>query len=456
MTDSQVLARHPLAIVGAIVTTVSAVLFIALVIAMLAGLLQNPYAGLVVFVALPLCFLLGLLLIPAGMALQRGRLKRDPSATVDWPVFDFRRASVRRTALVIAGLTAANIVLVLLAGYGGLHWMESPRFCGQVCHTPMQVQFAAWQGGPHARVACVTCHIGEGPRGFVHAKLSGVRQLVQVATNSYPRPIPPGAQMPAGAQAQTCGSCHQPGRAVGDRMRQIREYADDEANSETTTVLQMHLSRTTSRPRGIHWHANPAIRIEYVATDAERQTIPYVKVTNADGQTKEFVAADATEQTIRSGTRQAMDCIDCHNTVGHPIAATAEQAVDRAIAAGRVSRELPYVRREGLRLVKASYPSQDAALRAIDQGLRGFYASHGGSADPPAVTRTVTAFQDVYRRNVFPDMKVTWGSYPDNRGHVTSTGCFRCHDDSHKASDGSTISADCEFCHKSIDAEPRS
>jgi hypothetical protein len=239
-------------------------------------------------------------------------------------------------------------------------------------------------------------------------------------------------------------------------MRAIHEYADDEGSSETTTMLQMQLSRTTSRPRGIHWHANPAVRIEYVATDADRQTIPYVKVTNAAGETKEYVAADVTDQAIRAGRRHGMDCIDCHNTVGHPIAPTPEQAVDRAIAAGRVSRDLPYVRREGLRLVKASYPSQDEALRAIDQGLRGFYASHGGSIDPSKVTRSVAAFQEVYRRNVFPDMKVTWGTYPDNRGHVTSTGCFRCHDDSHKSQDGSTISADCEFCHKQVEAEPRS
>jgi hypothetical protein len=63
----------------------------------------------------------------------------------------------------------------------------------------------------------------------------------------------------------------------------------------------------------------------------------------------------------------------------------------------------------------------------------------------------VAALQEVYRRNVFPTMKVSWGSYPDNRGHLTSTGCFRCHDDSHTAKDGTTISADCEFCHRQIE-----
>jgi nitrate/TMAO reductase-like tetraheme cytochrome c subunit len=431
------------------------VLFIALVIAIVLGLLQNPYAGLVVFVALPICFITGLLLIPVGIALQRRRLARDPNAG-DWPVVDFGRVGVRRTGLLVVALTAINGVIVLLAGYGGLHWMESPGFCGQVCHTPMHVQFAAWQAAPHAQVACVQCHIGEGPRALIHAKLSGVRQLAHVTTGSYPQPIPPGAQMPAGAQAQTCGSCHQPGRPVGDRIRVIHEYADDEGNAETTTVLQMHLSASASQPRGIHWHANPAVRVEYVATDAERQTVPYVRVTNANGQVKEYVATDAKGQTFSATTRRTMDCIDCHNTVGHPIAPTAEQAIDRTMAAGRASRDLAYARREGLRLVKASYPSQDAAARAIDEGLNRFYASRGSSTDQQAVARTVAAFQDVYRRNVFPEMKVTFGTYPDNRGHITSTGCFRCHDDSHMATDGSTISADCEYCHKQLDEEPRS
>ena len=103
-----------------------------------------------------------------------------------------------------------------------------------------------------------------------------------------------------------------------------------------------------------------------------------------------------------------------------------------------------------MRLVKASYPSQDAADKGIDDGLRAFYQKQGGSSDEE-VRRAVRAFQDVYRRNVFPTMNVTWGSYPDQKGHVTSNGCFRCHDDSHAAKDGSTISADCEYCHKQLE-----
>ena len=152
--------RHPVAIAGALIATVAAGVFGALLIAGLAGWLNNPYAGLVVFVAIPALFVLGLLLIPLGMWLRARQLRRHPDQALDWPVLDFRLPKVRRATLLIAGLTAVNLMILLLAGYGSLHWMESPQFCGQVCHTPMQPQFTAWQGHVHQRVACVVFHIG--------------------------------------------------------------------------------------------------------------------------------------------------------------------------------------------------------------------------------------------------------------------------------------------------------
>ena len=93
-------------------------------------------------------------------------------------------------------------------------------------------------------------------------------------------------------------------------------------------------------------------------------------------------------------------------------------------------------------------------MRAIERGLREFYASHGGSVDQKATADSIVGIQNVYRRNVFPKMKVSFGSYPDLKGHTTATGCFRCHDDSHAAKDGSTISAECELCHTQVEAPP--
>jgi hypothetical protein len=346
-------------------------------------------------------------------------------------------------------------MIVLLAGYGSLHYMESPAFCGQTCHTPMHPQFTAWQDAPHSRVACVQCHIGEGTRAFVHYKLNGVRQLVQVVTGGYERPIP-GVVADFRPAQEVCGSCHWSGKNFGDAIRIKREYADDEANTETTTILQLHVGGPgvpTPDGRAIHWHADPRVRVEYAYTDAERQTIPYVRVTNAQGQVREYTADGATPADVAKGQRRTMDCIDCHNVVAHRVAPTPEQAVDRAIATGRIPRRLPFVRREAVRLMKASHATEDDAVRAIGDGLQQFYTSAGSGSDP-AVAGAVASLQNIYRRNVFPAMKVTFGTYPDNLGHITSTGCFRCHDGSHTAKDGATISAECEYCHKQIEPRP--
>jgi len=451
VTKWALLARHPVSLVGAALTTASAATFIALAIAAFAGLFDHPYAGLVIFIAIPALFLLGLLLIPLGMRLQRRKLARDPSADA-WPVVDFGRPRVRRATLAIVALTAVNIVILLVAGYGSLHSMESPEFCGQTCHTPMHPQFTAWQDAPHSRVACVECHVGEGARAFVRYKMAGVRQLVHVIGNSYPRPIPQAAHEMRPA-LEVCGACHWPQRPVRDPVKVIREYADDETNSETTTTLQMFVGgpgQPTASGHAIHWHADPSIRVEYVATDETFQVIPYVKVTDAQGRVREYQAEGTTAEALAQGQRRIMDCIDCHNATAHRISPTAERAVDVAIAAGRIDRRLPFVRREGVRVVSADYPSQDTATQAIDSELRKFYTSRG-SFDERALAQTIATVQALYRRNVFPEMKVTWGTYPDNKGHITSNGCVRCHDGGHTAKDGSTISGDCELCHKQLE-----
>jgi nitrate/TMAO reductase-like tetraheme cytochrome c subunit len=449
-----VLLRQPISLLGVVVTTVTAVVLIALLLAELFGLFNNPYAGLVVFVVLPAIFVLGLLLIPFGMWLEHRRLRAHPGATREWFVFDFNRPATRRTALVVVALTAVNLVILLVAGYGSLHYMESPSFCGQTCHTPMHPQFTAWHDASHSEVACVQCHIGEGGRAFVKYKLNGMRQLYHVVTGKFPRPIPGVADMrPA---LEICGACHWPGKGFGDLVRAKREYADDEANTETTTILMMHVGgpgSPTPSGRAIHWHADPGTRIEYVATDHERQTIPYVKVTDATGNVREYFAEGATPDQIAKGERRTMDCIDCHNTVAHRIAPTPEGAVDAAIASGRIARDLPFVRREAVRLVKAEHASVDEGVHAIEQELRAFYSSRGRGADSK-VSDAVSVVQAIYRRNVFPTMKVTFGTYPDNLGHITSNGCVRCHDGSHTAKDGKAIESDCEYCHKQIENQP--
>ena len=448
---NRVLARHPVSLAGVVLTTVSAVGFIALLIALLFGLFNNPYAALVVFVALPALIVLGLLLIPFGMWLEHRRLARHPAVSREWFVIDFKSPTTRRRVLMFIALTAVNVVIVLVAGYGALHSMESPSFCGQACHEPMHPQFTAWQDAPHSRVACVDCHIGEGGRAFVKYKMNGMRQLYHVVTRQIPRPIPGVADLrPA---MEVCGTCHWSGKGFGDVVRVKREYAEDETNTETSTFLQMFLGgpgAPTRSGRAIHWHADPRVKIEFIFTDELRQTIPFVKYTDAQGRVREYAIQGTTPEQLAKGTWRTMDCVDCHNVVAHRVAPTPEQAVDAALAAGRIDRGLPFVRREAVRLMKSTYQTSDEAARVIDEDLRKFYTSRGRAVDAQ-VTGAVTELQTIYRRNVFPIMKVTFGTYPDNLGHMTSSGCFRCHDGSLTAKDGTTINADCEYCHKQID-----
>ena len=260
---------------------------------------------------------------------------------------------------MFVALTAVNVVIVLVAGYGGLHSMESPSFCGQTCHTPMHPQFTAWQDASHSEVACVQCHIGEGGRAFVKYKMNGLRQLYHVITGHYPRPIPGVADMrPA---QEVCGACHWSGKGFGDVVRVKREYADDETNTETATILQMFLGgpgAPTPSGRAIHWHADPRVRIEFIFTDGERQTIPFVKYTDAQGRVREYAAQGTTPEQLAKGTWRTMDCIDCHNVAAHRVAPTPEQAVDAALAAGRIDRGLPFVRREARTPDESESPDQ--------------------------------------------------------------------------------------------------
>src|SRR6185295_1289928 len=168
--------------------------------------------------------------------------------------------------------------------------------------------------------------------------------------------------------------------------------------------------------------------------------------TDRSGRVREFVAEGRTPGQYSSAPLQRMDCMDCHNRPAHTMFFTPERAIDTAIAQGAMPRDLPFVRREAVAAVSATYGDRQAALDGIAMRLQEFYRSRPG-VDTGLVKRAVAGAQDVWANNVFPAMRVKWGTYPSNIGHVDAPGCFRCHDDSHKANDGSVIRQDCELCH---------
>jgi hypothetical protein len=377
--------------VGAVITTTSAVVFLTFAFQDF----SNPYFGIVVFLILPAFFLVGLLLIPLGVwrsSRRQGGLR------------NIRRVDVTGTrtlqfVALIAILTIVNVAIISAATFNGVQSMDSNEFCGTVCHKPMTPQYVTYQDSPHARVHCVSCHIGSGTEAFVHYKLNGVRQLVSLTFDSYPRPIPP-AMRTLRPSSDTCEQCHRPDRSGEDKLKIIRRYEEDEPSTEKTTVLMM---RTGSRIHKAHVGRN----IEYIATDAAGQEIPWVSV---DGTV--YKTSDAT------GERQKMDCRDCHNRSGHNFDMPAP-AVDKAIAAGRLDRSMPFAKRDAVLALAGKKPLEEV---------------------PAAV-------KNIHERNIYPEMMVSWGAYPNNIGHEAFPGCFRCHDDNHKSDTGKTISQECSTCH---------
>ena len=114
---------------------------------------------------------------------------------------------------------------------------------------------------------------------------------------------------------------------------------------------------------------------------------------------------------------------------------------------------LPFVRREVVKALKADYPTQEVAVDAIASALREFYrntAERGIMGKRPDVEKAVMSASAVYRRNVFPEMNVRFGTYLNNIGHMDSPGCFRCHDDSHKTREGKAIGQECDTCHDRV------
>jgi hypothetical protein len=447
--------RNPTTIAGALLTTIAVLLFIGFFVIELTGMHghENPYLGLIFFITLPALAVVGLLIIPLGAWLERRRILRGlPPSLRYWPRVDLNHPHTRIVLFIIAVLTPVNLLIVSAAAYKGVEAMDSVAFCGQVCHQVMEPEYVAYQHGPHARVKCVSCHIGSGASWFAKSKLSGTRQVFAVLLNTHSRPIPSPVHDLRPAR-ETCAECHWPAQFHGDKIETRHEFADDETNTESVTNLRLRIGGVdaTGRPTGIHWHVAEQNVVEYIALDTERQKIGYVKLTTGDGESREYYAEGVTEAELAGGERRRMDCVDCHNRPSHSFARSADRAVNEALAAGAIAKDLPFVKREAVAALIVPYPDRSTADTQIVERVTAFYRDGYPalwSSRQSDITRSVLAVQGLHRRNVFPAMKVTFGTHPDNKGHMEFPGCFRCHDELHKTRDGKVIAQDCSTCHE--------
>jgi nitrate/TMAO reductase-like tetraheme cytochrome c subunit len=450
------LSQNTLSLIGVVLTTSSAITLIGFWMYdfMLPGP-PHPYVGILLFLILPGVFVFGLVLIPIGIGLRRRQLQRIGELPTVYPAIDLKMPMVRNSLFFIGFATILNVMIFGLASYKGVSYMDSKEFCGLSCHTVMAPEYNAYENSPHSRVECVQCHIGPGAGWFIRAKLSGLRQVFAVTFHTYSRPIPSPVKYLRPAR-DTCEQCHWPQRFSGDKFILKTNYKDDEKNTPMTTALVMKIGgRASSGSVGIHGrHLDDGSRIQYISTDERRQVIPVVYYTDAKGKTVEYVSTDikVSKQELEKGEQRTMDCIDCHNRPTHAFELPAN-AVDLRMSRGLISPELPYIHKKAVELLKADYPDRDIAQKQIVEGIENYYrTSYPGvyTSKRALIKQSAENVAKIYLRNIFPDMKMTWGVHPNNLGHNDFPGCFRCHDGSHTSADGRTISNDCTACHNLV------
>lgn len=429
---------------GAVITTLAFMAFVTtLIYTTLHGSAHGPYLGLFAFLLLPMVFVAGIGLIPLGLLVYRHQLRQRMDLLTHKPM---------RLLRVLGVLTLVNLATVGTAGYEAVHYMDSQQFCGKVCHQVMSPTFDLSLDSPHSQIACVQCHIGPGVGSFVQAKLSGLRQVVALLLDSYERPIPtPVHNLPAASEI--CMGCHSVPRLGADRLLVRHHFADDEAVTQSTNVLLLKVGGIgpDGSSSGSHWHADPRHQVQFI-TSGKREKIDWIRYVDPTGKERFYTLDGADPEPRPEGELRTMDCLDCHNQPAHP-QQDPDLALDAAILSGRISRELAGIKKVAQGLLQQSW-QRDTAEASILRELEQVYLRTDGASDSlrAAIRTTAAGIASIWLRNVYPDMNIGWGTYPNFNGHA---GCMRCHDGEHFDQGGEVLSFDCNKCHTVLAQQER-
>jgi nitrate/TMAO reductase-like tetraheme cytochrome c subunit len=448
-------SRNWLTIIGSIIAAINLILILLLFVISTIFNKANTNLGLFIYVILPGFLIFGLLLIPIGMFLERKRIfKSLVHDTARLPFIDLNDPSHMNAFVIFTVTTIVILFLSTLGSFKAYHITESVEFCGTLCHQVMEPEHTAYLKSPHANVACVECHVGSGASWYVKSKLSGLRQVYAVLTNSYPRPIqtPLHDLRPA---RETCEKCHWPQKFYARSLWTNKYFLADSANTEWDIMLQMKTGPEFSGlglREGIHWHINPDVNIEYISENDKRENIAYVKYTVKSTGKITIYRNDsnpASDSLIAASATRTMDCIDCHNRPSHNYNSPSV-FFNKAMLTGAVSKSIPFFKKAAMDILRDNFSDRDSALMKIEQSITDYYKTNHSDyyeKNKGLIDSSVVSIQKAFVINTFPKMKVRYNNYPEHIGHLESDGCFRCHNDAFKSADGRKISKDCNLCH---------
>lgn len=450
--------RRPLFGVGAGLALLASLAIAAGVVYDLATGHAGVRAGMLTYMLLPAIAGAGGALLVADLLLyarRRRRLGEPPFGA--WSEWVAGAQGLSRWSLVlglaVVGLLGGGAALFSWRAY---EYVESVPFCGQLCHVPMIPQYTALRDSGHANVACVECHVAPTLGSFLYHKLTGLQQLAEVTLNTFPRPIHAADEAIPSAEV-TCKRCHWEDKHWGTKSDGRVRYGYDMENSVRYLELQLPVGGGNSAhgvAGGIHQHMLRH-KLLFKPSSASKQEIAQFTVVNDDGSRVVYDLyakgeRKYTDSTLDTFPEMAMGCRDCHNRPAHPFL-TPDETVDRALEADTIERSLPFIKKVAVAALVRQYETTDEAVKGIADEVRTYYADHFGGRvleRQASLEKAIAALQGIYRRNVYPEMKIAWHTYPDNSGHRTAPGCFRCHEGKHVRRDtGQPLPSKCESCH---------
>lgn len=457
MSNERILSvwRNALTYIGFWLSAAAVVFIISLIFFDVVVENPSPYVGLLIFLVFPIVLVMGVGLMIVGFLLKRRQLLAEygPLSELQYyPHLDFNDPTTQRVLTAITGGGLVMSVFIGMMSYEGYHYTESTEFCGAVCHAVMHPEYTAHQYSPHARVECAECHVGSGASHYVRAKLAGVRQVFAVATDSYPRPLPPALTV-LRPSAETCEQCHWP-KYFGEQLITRSRFKADEQNTlaPISMIVKTGGSRASLGPvYGIHSHMVGERKIEFVGRDEDFLEVPWVRVTDQrTGETTVYRSDGLpANDPPPAGVRRTMDCLDCHNRAVHSYT-TPANAADRALYSNAALREIPFAKRQLVTALVQKYDTREDGIVGVPAAIEAYYSENYpdvASEKEAALRDLMTAGSEIYRRTIFPGMNVDWRTYPSNIGHMESPGCFRCHAGDHVDDKGDKIVSDCHSCH---------
>ena len=295
------LFRNWISFVGMVVAIGALLAFLLLFVMDALSKFANPYVSILTYMGVPAFLIGGIALSFFGAWLERRR-RAQGSGPASLKI-DLNSPHDRRVVLTFISGSIVFLLLTALGSYNAFNFTESVTFCGETCHKVMKPEKTTHDLGPHARVACVECHVGKGVSWFVKSKISGSYQLYSVAFHKYSTPIgtPIHNLRPA---RETCEECHWPQSFVGNLDRTFNYFQSDASNSPYAIRLLLKIGGSDPRQGpvgGIHWHNLPGNKVEYVATDNARLKIPWVRVTDASGQSHRLQDEEFHQRYFQNG-----------------------------------------------------------------------------------------------------------------------------------------------------------